>query len=295
MSKSWQHLRESSTRLWVILARKAPVAVIFRRGPSRQVQLIKWNLNDDTFEPGQWFEGRVYERRCDLSPAGTLLIYFAATYKKPLRSWTAVSKPPWFTALALWPKGDGWNGGGHFVDAYRIHLDHFPGDDAPHPDFVRNCRRLRITSLSGIRGEDGPVWHTTLQRDGWTQTHPGIWSENSRKRAISFQAEPPERWQETHRSRPLKLEMLIEGIGQENGSMYLTRFRVIDDSHTEIADLGPTDWADWDKQGDLLFARTGCIYRQRFSTSGPRPVKLLADFRSNKFEAIAPPRWATTF
>src|SRR3954454_10755262 len=84
-------LNASSTRLWVLLARKARVAAIFRRGPSRHVQLIKWNLDNDTFEFGQWFKGRVYERRCDLSPAGTLLIYFAATYKEPLRSWTAVS------------------------------------------------------------------------------------------------------------------------------------------------------------------------------------------------------------
>ncbi len=47
------------TSLFVIPALKAPVAVIFRRGPSRQVRLIKWNLKDDSFERGQWFKGRI--------------------------------------------------------------------------------------------------------------------------------------------------------------------------------------------------------------------------------------------
>ncbi len=55
--------------LYAILARDARTGVVFRRGPSRQVQLIRWDLRDDTFEHGQWFKGRIYERRCDLSPS----------------------------------------------------------------------------------------------------------------------------------------------------------------------------------------------------------------------------------
>lgn len=69
--------KASSTRIFAILAHKASVAVIFRRGPSRLVLLIKWNLKSDTLEYGQWFRGRIYERRCDLSPSGDLLLYFA--------------------------------------------------------------------------------------------------------------------------------------------------------------------------------------------------------------------------
>ena len=112
-------------RLWVLLARREPAGVIFRRGPTKQVLLIKWNFRrKDSFEFGQWFKGRIYERRCDLSPGGDLLIYFAAKQKPPMYSWTAISKPPWFTALALWPKGDCWNGGGWFVDDRKIRLNH---------------------------------------------------------------------------------------------------------------------------------------------------------------------------
>ena len=90
--------------LFVISARNAPCGVIFRRGPSKQVLLIKWNLRNDTFESGQWLKGRIYERRCDLSPNGEKLIYFAGNYRNqngPL-TWTAVSKAPY---LALWRCG----------------------------------------------------------------------------------------------------------------------------------------------------------------------------------------------
>jgi hypothetical protein len=282
----------SSTRIWVLLARKARIAAILRRGPSRQVQLIKWNLADDTFEFGQWFKGRVYERRCDLSPAGTLLIYFAATYKEPLRSWTAVSKLPWFTALALWPKGDGWNGGGYFVGPYDIHLDHFPGEDAPHPDFKSQCRKLRIASLAKIRGEDAPVWHFTLKRDGWSQVHAGIWGKYGEKKGFAWKAQKPEEWQKPHQKLPLRLEMLIEALHQENGPWYVTTYRVADESGSEVAGLGLADWADWDNRGNLLFARNGCLYRQSFRKSILSLPVLVADFNSNKFKASKPPNYA---
>ena len=64
-------------RAHVILAQNAPTGVILRRGPSAWVQLILWHTDTDRLEYGQWFRGRVYERRCHLSPDGMLLIYFA--------------------------------------------------------------------------------------------------------------------------------------------------------------------------------------------------------------------------
>jgi hypothetical protein len=57
-------------RIYAIVAREADVAVVFRRGPSRQVRLLRWNLRTDEIEAGQWFKGRIYERRCDLAPMG---------------------------------------------------------------------------------------------------------------------------------------------------------------------------------------------------------------------------------
>src|SRR5688572_25493249 len=67
-------------RLALVRAAAAPVAVIFRRGPSKYVEVIRWDLERDVFVRGQWFRGRIYDRRSDLSPDGELLVYFAAKY-----------------------------------------------------------------------------------------------------------------------------------------------------------------------------------------------------------------------
>ena len=63
-------------QLFVILARRAPVGLIFRRGPADWTQLIRWDTAADRFDDGQWFKGRIYERRCDISPSGDKLVYF---------------------------------------------------------------------------------------------------------------------------------------------------------------------------------------------------------------------------
>jgi hypothetical protein len=38
--------------LFVLLARRAPLALIVRRGPSKWVQLIMWNTQEDTLPSG---------------------------------------------------------------------------------------------------------------------------------------------------------------------------------------------------------------------------------------------------
>jgi len=113
-----------ATSLFVILARNGRDAVIFRRGPSKQVLLIKWDRRKDRFEAGQWFKGRIYERRCDLSPSGEMLVYLAAKHKGPIGTWTAISRAPYLTALALWPNMGTWGGGGLFQSEYSLLLNH---------------------------------------------------------------------------------------------------------------------------------------------------------------------------
>lgn len=51
-SKENLKIIEPKTSLFVVQARNAPIAVIFRRGPSKQIQLIGWNLTKDIFENG---------------------------------------------------------------------------------------------------------------------------------------------------------------------------------------------------------------------------------------------------
>src|SRR5215470_2356564 len=164
----------SSTRIFAILAHAAPVGVILRRGPSKQVLLLKWHLGSDRLEAGQWLKGRIYERRCDLSPSGAHFLYFAAKHRPPFGTWTAISKPPWLTALALWPKGDAWGGGGMFESELSVALNHWSGQDKLADGFALK-RGMRV-ALYGTRsgwGEDFPIYDALLERRGWSLVDRG--------------------------------------------------------------------------------------------------------------------------
>lgn len=73
-------MNKTPARVHAILARERSCAVVFRRGPSDKIAVIGWDLNNDEFTLGQWLRGRIYEYRCDLSPDGKYLLYFAAKY-----------------------------------------------------------------------------------------------------------------------------------------------------------------------------------------------------------------------
>src|ERR1700742_4479685 len=96
-------------RIHVLLASEARVGVVIRRGPSKQVCTVLWDRKTDEVKGGQWMKGRIYERRCDISPDGKHLIYFAMNGKwgsESKGSWTAISRAPYLKALGFFPKGD---------------------------------------------------------------------------------------------------------------------------------------------------------------------------------------------
>ena len=104
------------------------MAAILRRGPSKWVRLLAWNTLDDTITAGSWFHGRIYENGCSVSPDGTLFAYFATKYDGPKSrgvdyAWTAISKLPWLTALALWTQSETWGGRAKFVDNQTLIID----------------------------------------------------------------------------------------------------------------------------------------------------------------------------
>ncbi len=116
-------------RLHLYFARHTTLAVILRQGPNKLARLILWNHADDSFIDGQWLKSRIYAERCDVSADGRYFLYFALDghwVSPTMGSYTALSRPPWFTALALYPQGDTWCGGGQFVDAQRYLIDSSP-------------------------------------------------------------------------------------------------------------------------------------------------------------------------
>jgi len=157
-------------RLHVLLARDAPVGLVLRRGPSKAVCAIGWDRKRDRFEVGQWLRGRIYERRSDLSPDGKHLIYFAMSGRwttSPTKgSWTAVSRAPYLHALALYGKGDCWNGGGLFIDDDTYWLN----DGYGHFELASTTEVTRGDSRAYVArwgGECPGVYFNRLLRDGW--------------------------------------------------------------------------------------------------------------------------------
>jgi hypothetical protein len=261
--------RPAAARVYALIARTTRTAVVFRRGPSKSVQALRWNLADDTLEAGQWFRGRIYERRCDLSPDGALMVYFAG-YRGQFRTWTAISRPPYFTALALWPKGDAWGGGGQFDSASELRLNHW-SSQMGLADGFSTPKWLTIKPFGTGWGEDDPIWAERLERDGWTQVSadwPWIWEKEC---------------------GPHTLQMIIRGIKETNGPWYICEHAVVDRNTGTTYEIGRSDWADWDRNGDLLFAADGCLYRDF------RDPRLLIDLNDRVFRELAAPpefqRW----
>jgi hypothetical protein len=287
----------SQVRLYVILARHAPFGVVFRRGPSKHVLLIDWNTADDTFQIGQWLKGRIYERRCDLSPKGDLLVYFAANYREPLRSWTAISRPPFLTALAMWSKGDGWGGGGHFQTQTRLALNHREDEFSLAEGFTAP-RWLKVKPFGEHSGwgEDDPINAMQLERDGWKLVDQPTSYTNDFRAKVWMEFSPAVKWRKPHPKWPKRysLDLSILGIKEKDGPWYLTEHSILRDG-SQQDDLGRSDWADWSSSGDLLFAMDGCLYRTpcRDGMLGPLETSIkLADFSDLRFAAAeAPPQF----
>lgn len=286
-------MNKSAVRLYVIVPRAGHSAVVFRRGPSKQVQLIRWDMYSDNFEPGQWLKGRIYERRADLSPSGDRLIYFAANYKKPYFSWTAISKPPYLTALALWPKGDGWGGGGLFDSENSVRLNHRPKEMELAEGF-KLPKRFRIQPLwehSGW-GEDSPINDMRMERDGWIVLQQGKRVE--KKGTISYAYDPPWIYAKrfSRQKKSFELHWLTLGYHERQGPWNVEEF-LIKQPKGEDIELGRLDWADVDSNCDLLFAKEGCLYRLSPDNRSANPydikrAKKLCDFTASKFSPMAP-------
>ncbi len=283
---------DSATRLYFIIARQARKAVVFRRGPSKSVRLLSWDLATDTLTGGQWFKGRLYERRCDLSPDGELLVYFAAKHHGPLGSWTAISRPPYLKALALWPKGDGWGGGGLFDDTRTLRLNHRPGAESHLYDGFSVPKGFRVSPL-GERpgwGEDDPIHSLRLMRDGWRIVSDGETSGYRRKGPFLWTYETPAVMDKALGAAKARLRVSLHGIGARRGAWYNQTAQVVGVADEVLADLGPIDWADIDPNGDILLARDGCLYRLPWPRA-TEPV-LVADLGGMTFEPCAAPGFA---
>ncbi|CAI3926893.1 unnamed protein product [Commensalibacter communis] len=294
-----QRGRIPAPRLYGILARSKREGVILRRGPKEWVQLINWNLSNDTLEHGQWLKGRVYENRCDLSPSGKYLIYFATGQHGTRRGYvgTMVSKPPFFTALAYWKHGGHtWGGGGVFENEKTIQLNYYWDEQILADGFsVPSSIRVKPFGEQSGKGEDWPVYYHRQCRDGWIMIQEGKCHRASADMTYFWYFDPVMIFEKVNKNG-FKLQQIWRWIGRQN-KPHLESDYVILDPNTRIRlQLENLTWADWD-QGNLVFAKNGCLYRLSCSKKGHFPpveeqfFKLIYNFRKNSFAPLkAPPK-----
>ncbi|MBV8564513.1 MAG: hypothetical protein JO273_03550 [Methylobacteriaceae bacterium] len=261
--------------LAILLARESSAAVIFRRGPSKQTCLVAWDRARDTFEVGQWFKGSVYPERGDLSPDGRWLVCFAGKFTGPFYTWTALSRPPYFTASALWPKGDTWGGGGFFLSNHELVLNHWFGGDKLADGF-------EMPSGLAVRPSDKAM---NARIAAVLEGSPAAWRAGSGPRGIF----------ERHNEHGAVLTAYRAPHAWAN-SLMGTEYRFSPAGSTAI-ELSNADWADFDQNGDLVFCQGGRLYRlpRKTSVSGTDTEAVVAvatcliDLTDFKFSNVAAP------
>lgn len=253
-------------RLFGIPATASPVIAVLRRGPSGWAQVLRWDPAAETVEPGAWLHGVLYPQRCDLSPDGRWLAYFALKGSTradwaPGETYVAISRLPWLTALAAWGTGGTWTRGVGFVErgAARHPVDAPDiGDLAP----LRKRFDLEVRRAASFAVERDRGWTETA--DTPPRTEHDAWDEQ-RVARITMQ-----------KPRPGDVETRLLARGWQAAFRDMeprrgpARYAIADASGAEQP-LEDAQWAEWDERGRLLVAtRAGELQIREIPTS-PAP------------------------
>ena len=220
------------------------------------------------------------------------------------------SRPPYFTALALWGKGDCWGGGGLFDSGLRLRLNHRPESYHPNTDEMalgegfRLPRRFTVVPLweNAGWGEDDPIRTMRMERDGWSWVEQGerTWRDwNARIRLVADVPEVVQKPMKTAAGLVFTLRVTCRGHYERAGRANVETGEIIGPDNAVLRDLGRIDWSDLDHNGDVLWAWAGKLWRlertKRVADLADAQPRLLADFNDMRFEPIeAPPqarRW----
>jgi hypothetical protein len=265
-------------RIYCIPATEAPVVAVFQRGPTNWSHVGRWDLAEGRYEPGAWLGGRIFPRRSDLSPDGRVLCYFA---HKPSATWghgeayVALSKLPWLTALyafgtcGTWTRGYYFTGDGGWDDPEHVKLPISYG-----------LRSIPVVQFANER------------RRGWEEAPD------------SPPRDPKDVWDQRRNARMQKRQpggnrlLLVESRGKAGGEFGVDqavdglRLRYSLESDGHFKPLDELQWADWDRDGQLLVAtRRGTL--QLWNLDGDPPEILFEqDLSLLKPNPAPAPAWA---
>ena len=223
----------------------------------------------------------MYERRSDLSPDGKYLIYFAMNGRwqsEAKGSWTAISKAPYLKAIAMFPKGDCWNGGGLFTDKAIYWLN----DGCGHSE-MRNThelsRNLKFQPSVSFGGECPGVYYPRLMRDGW---------EYIERRSVA-------KWQDIDVfEKPLRdgwfLRKFAHGeVGAPPGKgCYWDEHELFRPLSDKLIKCPAWEWADTDRNR-LVWSAGGKLYAGRLRSKGIVDERELFNFNDMVFERVEAP------
>ena len=263
-------------RIYCVPALDAPIVAVFRRGPSNWSHVGRWNVDCLTYEPGAWLRGRIFPRRCDLSPDGRFLSYFA---HKPSAKWAvgdayvAVSKLPWLTALHAFATCGTWTRGYCFTQDPQAH---------EVPGLPISCRLQSIPA----------VQFATERRRGWEEAPD------------CPPRDPNDAWDVRRNARLKKRQpggqgqLSVESIGYAGGEFGAEqaidglRVQYSLEADGRLTLLDDVQWADWDHGGRLLVAtRTGKL-QVRQPGAGSGHILFEEDLSQLDPNPVPAPDWA---
>lgn len=271
-------------RLHVLLARSADVGVVFRRGPTKQVLTLRWDLERDKFTTGQWFKGRLFELQSDLSPDGKHLLYYAS--KQWIRDgspdiWTGVSRAPYLKALVLYENLANYGGGGLWTSNETYWYDDLVGYRLLRDD----PRILRDLNWKPDRhySSGGPnTYYPRLMRDQWSlitlfeQIREGQHLSTFEK-ALSYG------W-------VLRKLAHIGGLSPRRGGHYWDEHKLVHQGGGVVESYPDWEWADWDRRRKrLLWATGGCLYSAKIGSQGLVDPRMIVDLNDYEFEELIAP------
>ncbi len=213
-------------------------------------------------------------------------------------TWTAISKPPYYTALALWPEIGTWGGGGLFIDQTTVCL-RLHESARPHKDHLPPPN-LNIIQCVPHEREDN-IYMQRLHAYGWTLVHEG------HSNPYVFQnpyatwgyiadgtTDPTIRHKRTE-NKPYRLIMYDYGYTYvSSGDPHVFRYALYNEQTKVNIPIATDEWADFDQQGRLVYVNNGALFAAHLTQTGMVEHQI-ADFNEQRPKLIQSPTWAHTW